>query len=146
MNASPVFLASQVYHEIEPGLSSLESKLSLMYWNALNRFKVALYTTCNNKHTTVEILTGFFLLFNKKLSKTVNAFSVGKFTWFPYQKNFTMQKGVDDLGSVSHFSFYLFIFKNVEWRVELSIKIEFVVLPFILSDQGSPWMSFLSIF
>ena len=30
--------------------------------------------------------------------------------------------------------------------MELSIKIEFVVLPFILGDQGSPWMSFLSIF
>lgn len=41
-----------------------------------------------------------------------------------------MQEGMDDLGSVSNFSFsfYWFIFKNAKRRVDLNIKIEFLFL------------------
>lgn len=45
-----------------------------------------------------------------------------------------------DLGSVSSFSFSFdfFIFENVESRVDLNIKTEFVFSTFILSDQSGP--------
>lgn len=57
---------------------------------------------------------------------------------------FTMQKELDKLRLQCHILFVHLL--KCGMKVELSIKIEFVVLPFIFGDQSSPWMSFLSIF